>query len=250
MGEKNFFEAINSKTSFWLGFISGIVLLCAIGFFVMLGLYAKQSDLGIDQVKTNVNAVANVNTNVNTNPPAAQVAANPPTVKPGDHSTGPKDAPITFIEFSDIQCPYCGQFQPVVSQVLKDYPNQVRLVYKHFPLDSLHPNARPAAEASECVADQLGDTKFFAFLDVLYNNQTSLTRDLYINEAVKLGANKAKITKCIDDRQFKDVVEADYQDGLAAGVQGTPNSFINDKSIPGALPYASVKAVIDSLLKS
>ena len=155
---------------------------------------------------------------------------------------------ITFIEFSDIQCPFCQRFHPTVQQAMAEYPGQIRWVYKHFPLDSIHPMARSAAEASECVAEQLGDEGFFEYLDRLFAKQTSLGPDLYVAEAVALGANEGQFTSCVERGKYQQKVNDDYQAGLAAGVRGTPTSFINGQSLSGALPHESVKQVIDSMV--
>ena len=155
---------------------------------------------------------------------------------------------MTLIEFSDIQCPYCSRFHPTVKQLLTEYPNDIRWVYKHFPLSSIHPMAQSAAEASECLAEQKGDDGFFAYLDALFAQQDSLGRDLYVTEATKLGANEAQFTDCIDSGKYKSRVSADYQQGLQAGITGTPGSFINTQVVRGALPYEQVKVMVDAEL--
>jgi len=244
MTDKSFFDGMNSKSSFWLGLLGGLGVAFAIGFFVLLG-----------QTKGGGGSLAN---NDSGNPSGAipTAPAQPgepsgvaPQVTKADHIDGPENAKVTIIEFSDIQCPFCLRFHPTVQQIRDEYPNDVRWVYKHFPLDSIHPNARSAAEASECLADQLGDAKFFEYLEVLFAQQTSLGNAMYSSEAVKLGANESKFNECLSSGKFKGKVDQDYQAGLAAGVRGTPGSFINGQLVSGAQPYESVKAIVDGFLQ-
>lgn len=166
----------------------------------------------------------------------------------GEHFLGKANAKVTLVEYSDVQCPFCQRFHPTVKQLLQEYPNDVKWVYKHFPLNSIHPQAQSGAEAAECVADQLGNEGFFAYLDQLFNNQSALGRSLYISKAVEVGANEAEFTKCFDEGKFRDKVLADLQEGQAAGVTGTPSSFINGQNLSGAVSYEQVKAVVESNL--
>lgn len=244
MGDNNLFETLNAKSAFWLGALAGLGIIFAIGFFVLLGLYMSGENGGGRVAGSNLNTAA---------PAAAPTQPTQPSVvniqvSDRDHAIGPENAPIIFVEFSDIQCPFCQRFHPTVQQLLAEYPNDIRWVYKHFPLDSIHPMARSAAEASECVAEQLGDEGFFEYLDSLFAKQTLLGPDLYVDEAVALGANESQFTSCLNSGKYQQKVDDDYQAGLAAGVRGTPTSFINDQSVSGALPYESVKQVIDSLV--
>ena len=247
MSDKNFFDNLNSKTAFWLGAAGGLGIMFVIGFFVLLSILLNQGDGKVAGTKTNVNSPAAA-VQQPTQPTQPTQPAVAPEVTDSDHAIGPADAAITFIEFSDIQCPFCQRFHPTVQQAMAEYPGQIRWVYKHFPLDSIHPMARSAAEASECVAEQLGDEGFFEYLDRLFAKQTSLGPDLYVAEAVALGANEGQFTSCVESGKYQQKVNDDYQAGLAAGVRGTPTSFINGQSLSGALPYESVKQVIDSMV--
>ena len=165
-----------------------------------------------------------------------------------DHIRGDFNAPITIVEFSDFQCPFCSRFHPTLLKILDEYPGKVRWVYKHFPLASIHPQAQAAAEASECAADQGGNDAFWAYGDALFDNQSSLGRDLYVRLAKEQGLNTNEFESCIDSGKFKQKVQDDYQEGIAAGVRGTPGSFVNGQSIPGAVPYEQVKSIVDNLL--
>jgi len=168
-----------------------------------------------------------------------------PSVVDGDYIRGNPNAPITIIEFSDFQCPFCAKFHPTLQQVLKNYPNDVKWVYRHFPLDSIHSEARPSAEASECAGEQ---GKFWEFADGLIENQAKLSKSLYSELAQNNGLNMGQFEKCVSSRKYKDKVEADLQEGVAAGVTGTPGSFINGELISGALPYANIEDVIKKIL--
>ncbi|MEK7510134.1 MAG: thioredoxin domain-containing protein [Patescibacteria group bacterium] len=96
------------------------------------------------------------------------------TVTENDHIRGSFNAPVTLVEFSDFQCPFCARFHPTVQQALQEYGDKVRWVYKHFPLDQIHPQATPAAEASECIAEQKGNEGFWEFADAVFENQDRL----------------------------------------------------------------------------
>lgn len=162
-----------------------------------------------------------------------------------EHVRGDINAPITIVEFSDFQCSFCSKFHPTMIQVMQNYQGQVKWIYKHFPLDSIHPQARPAAEASECAAEQ---NKFWEFADGLFESQSRFGQTLYKDLASQFGLDMSQFEDCISSRKYKDKVEQDFQQGRALGVSGTPGSFINGQSVPGAVPYESLKLTIDQIL--
>jgi len=175
-----------------------------------------------------------------------------PTVGPVDVSVdddpakGPEDAPVTIIEFSDFQCPYCGGFATeTLPQILQNYGDRVRFVFRDFPLISMHANALKAAEASECADDQ---GKFWEYHDLLFKNQTALDVDSLKGYAASLGLDTAAFNECLDSDKYTEEVGKDLQDGQAAGVQGTPSFFINGLPVRGAMPYASFQAAIEAAL--
>ncbi|HCM36794.1 MAG TPA: disulfide bond formation protein DsbA [Candidatus Wildermuthbacteria bacterium] len=172
-----------------------------------------------------------------------------PPVTADDHIRGNQTAPVTIIEYSDFQCPFCRQFHPTMRQALAEYGDQVRWVYKHFPLDQLHPQARPAAEASECVAEQKGSEGFWQFADALFENQERLGSALYREAAEQSGFDMTQFDACVSERKYQDKVEAQMQEGIRFGVTGTPGNFVNDTLVPGALPYANLKTIIDAELE-
>ncbi|MBU2545136.1 DsbA family protein [Patescibacteria group bacterium] len=162
-----------------------------------------------------------------------------------DHIRGNPNASITIVEFSDFECPFCARFHPTVEEILNNYPDDVRWVYKHFPLDSIHREARPSAEASECAGEQ---GKFWEFADGLFENQTRLGKDLYGELAQEIGLNMDQFGECISSRKYKDKVESDLQEGIKLGVTGTPGNFINGEPVFGAVPYAQLEEVIKKIL--
>jgi protein-disulfide isomerase len=161
-------------------------------------------------------------------------------------SRGPNGAPIQIIEFSDFQCPYCQRANPTVQQVLNTYGDRVHFVYRHFPLPS-HPNARPAAEASQCAAEQ---GKFWPYHDKLFANPSRLAATDLKQHAAELGLDAAKFNACVDSRKYKAQVEEDAHAGEEAGVNGTPAFFINGRMLSGAQPYEAFKRLIDDELSS
>jgi len=174
--------------------------------------------------------------------------SNPPTninyeISEADHVLGPDDAPITVVEFSDFQCPYCSTFQKTMDTIIKKYPDKIKWVYKHFPLSTIHPNAQPAAEAAECAGEQ---NKFWEFGDLLFANQANLSRDTYVNLAQQADLNIDSFTQCLDEEKYKQKISQDYSQGLSLGVQGTPGNIINGTLYPGALTVEQMEQIINS----
>jgi len=144
-------------------------------------------------------------------------------------SLGPDDAPITLVEFSDYECPFCKASEPVVKQVLDRYPTQVRLVYRQFPLDS-HPKARPASEAALCANEQ---GKFWEFHHELFGKAPQIEADKLPSIAESVGLDKAKFEECVAARRFQAQVEGDLEAGKKASVAGTPAFFVNGVPVSG-----------------
>lgn len=161
-----------------------------------------------------------------------------------DPSIGPEDAPVTIVEFSDYQCPFCARAEPTIEQVLKEYEGKVRLVYRDFPL-SFHQNAQKAAEATEC-ADEQG--KFWEYHDKLFENQDALDVNNLKQYAKDLGLDSSKFDNCLDSGKYTEEVQKDLADGQSLGVSGTPAFFINGRLVSGAQPFSAFKQVIDGEL--
>ena len=174
--------------------------------------------------------------------PVVDVSADDDPVK------GNANAPVTIIEFSDFQCPFCAKFfTETLSLIDEKYINtgKVKLVYRDFPLENIHPQATPAAQAAEC-ADEQG--KYYEYHDKLFENQQLLSLDNYKRWAVELGLDAKQFNDCVDSKKYASEVQKDLADGSAAGVTGTPAFFINGKSVSGAQPFTVFEALIEAEL--
>lgn len=172
-----------------------------------------------------------------------------------DHIQGPEDAPITIVEFSDSECPFCKRFHETMQQVVKANPDNVRWVYKHAPLDQLHSKARKEAQAMECAADLGGNKAFWAYTNRLFEitpSNNGLSDDQLPEIADYIGLNVEEFNDCLQSDRFKDEVQSDLEEAQAAGLKGTPYSVVvfEDTRLPinGAMSYSQVQAIIDSLL--
>ena len=242
----DFFGGTPPKTSFFFGLVTGIAVSAVVGF----GMVASG---GI--------ATGSSAPRVAANPPPAGGSAPAPRPSPApapepsgpvdvvvtkdDHIRGNAKAPVTLVEFSDLQCPFCGRFHPTVQQAMKEYGDKVRWVYKHFPLESIHPYARPLAEASECAAEQ---GKFWEFADADFSRQSEIGTDFAEKIATELKLDMGKFKSCVSSRKYQQKVSDQYQQGLAAGVQGTPHTLVNGIALSGAQPYEALKSLIDQAL--
>jgi len=163
----------------------------------------------------------------------------------GDPSIGPQDAPVTIVEFSDYQCPYCQSwYQQTFNQLLTSYPDQIRFVYRDLPLP-MHPEAVPAAEAAHCAGEQ---DAYWGFHDALFSGQYELGRASYEQIAASLGLDSAAFITCLDDHRYRAEVDEDAADAARVGLNGTPSFVINGRVLVGALPFSEFKAIIDEEL--
>ena len=168
-----------------------------------------------------------------------------------DPAIGPANAPITIIEFSDFQCPYCRQFSDqTLHQLITAYGDQIRFVYRDFPLSSIHAEAQKAAEAAECANDQ-GEfwsmhDRLFAGLQEWSRNPKSL--DVFTQYAGEFDLDMDQFAECLNTGKYTEEVLADYQAGQAAGVTGTPSFFVNGRTLRGAVPLSMFQSIIDSEL--
>lgn len=184
--------------------------------------------------------------------PSGQVAEVPVTPEPqytryeipteGYPSLGPADAPITIVEFSDFQCPFCRRFHEETYQALLDaYPGQIRFVYRNLPLTSIHPDAMPSAIASLCANDQ---NAYWDYHGKLFSSET-LTRESFIQYASDLSLNVDEFTACLDSGKHDEFIQQDMNFALDLGVQSTPTFFINGLAIVGAQPLSAFQQIID-----
>jgi protein-disulfide isomerase len=161
-------------------------------------------------------------------------------------SRGPSNAPVTIVEFSDFECPYCGRLEPVMARVLAKYPTQVRLVYRNFPLKDLHPDAQKAAEAGMC-AQQQG--KFWEIHDLMFAEQASLNVNALKDKARRIGLDMTSFNDCLDSGKSSDAIATDVKAGDELGIQGTPANFINGRYLSGAVEESDLTAVIEDELR-
>jgi protein-disulfide isomerase len=178
---------------------------------------------------------------------ATRILLDPPRqviAKADRPSKGPETAPVEMIEFSDFQCPFCESAFPTVNQVLSTYGDRIHFIYRHFPL-SIHPRARPAAEAAQCAAEQ---GKFWQFHDRLFGDQSRLGDEDFKQDAAQLGLDTSQFNACFDSRKYRAEIDKDILAGTEAGVSGTPAFYINGRMLSGAQPFAQFKRVIDEEL--
>ena len=163
----------------------------------------------------------------------------------GAPSKGPENARVTLVEFSDFECPYCSLAVSRVDALMKMFPNDIRLVYKEFPL-SMHPHARMAADAALAAAQQ---GKFWQMHDKLFANFRQLSRERIVALAKEIGLDMDRFTADLASGKFEQVVKKDVRDGEEAGVDATPAFFINGKHYNGPMELAQVKPLIEAELK-
>ncbi len=154
---------------------------------------------------------------------------------------GLREAPVTIVEFSDFQCPYCRSVVATLKDVAARYPDRVRWVFRDFPLENLHPEAPLAHEAARCAGDQ---GKFWPYHDVLFA-ETNLTPDALKRYAAQVGLEASAFAQCMDSRRHRAAVAADVAAGAQLGVTGTPTFFINGRPLVGNLPLAEFQRVIE-----
>jgi protein-disulfide isomerase len=186
---------------------------------------------------------------------AAPAAAARPQVDPnkvypltvGDSpSKGPADAKVTIVEFSDYQCPFCSQAEPLIDQVMQAYPKDVKRVYKQFPLTSIHPNALPASKAAVAAGKQ---GKFWEMHAKLFGNQRDLSPDNYKKWAEELKLDMARFEKDLAAPDVQGAIDKDGQEARAADVTGTPTIFVNGKRLQQR-SLEGFKAAIDAVLQN
>lgn len=163
------------------------------------------------------------------------------SVGPRDHSEGPDTAPVTLLEYGDYECPYCGAAYPIVKQVQRRLGARLRFVFRNFPLEDMHPNARLAAEAAEAAG---GQGKFWQMHDLLYEDQSSLGQRAILRRAAAIGLDQSRFARDLESRVYSARVDEDLESGAYSGVNGTPTFFINGLRHDGPFDAASLLAAI------
>jgi protein-disulfide isomerase len=197
---------------------------------------ARAARLRSDYLQT-LRAKANIK--ILLTPPRVQVSFDPSRVQ------GSADAPVTIVEFSDYQCPYCKRALPVLKEILAKYPGKVRLAYRDFPLTSIHPRAEAAAEASRCAGEQ---GRFWPYHDLLFEHQEKLDDASLVDYARKLGLDAPRFEQCLKSHKYQAAVQQDIDAGEQLGISGTPAFFINGIPLMGARPLTSFVSIIDQEL--
>lgn len=215
-------------------------------FFIVLSIASLM--LNVYFIGKNSKADANINAaavipykSASPSPVAAQVQSF--NIVSTDHVRGNFDAPVTLVEFSDFECPFCQKQYQTLKKLMAEYPKKIRLVYKHFPL-SIHANSQKAAEAAEAANEQ---GKFWEYHDKLFENQSNFSTDNFKKWAKEIGLNSERFNSVLDSGKYAQKVKDDFQEGISKEVQGTPATFINGQLISGALSYDTFKQIIDRL---
>jgi protein-disulfide isomerase len=162
-----------------------------------------------------------------------------------DPSLGRSSAPVTLIEFSDFQCPFCQRVAPTLKKLRETYGDKVRIVWKDFPLTQIHPQAFKAGEAAHCAGDQ---GKYWEYHDRLFANQQQLQPDELKKHAADLGLDAMAFNACLDSSKYGERVRDGVAQGQRLGVNSTPTIYINGRVLSGAQPYETFVSVIDEEL--
>lgn len=243
---------------FWGGLVGGILAVCTIGFFILLGMmvggksFGAFGGSGAGQFAENNGAPTQQPSN-NQQPPAPGFKK-PAAVSGEDHIFGNRNAKVTLVEFSDYQCPFCQRVHQTLERIVNESGGKVRWVYRHFPLESIHPMAQKAAEASECVASLRGNDAYWKYASELFAKQSSLSESMLADVAVGVGVNKTAFETCLKSGKFASKVKGMQRDGEQSGVEGTPATFVlaGDGSfevVPGAQPFENIKQIVDRALQ-
>ncbi len=205
---------------------------------------------------SSMNAPAQVTTTPGTT--SSTVTMRP--VSADDHILGNPNADVVIVEYSDTECPFCKQFHTTLQRVMSEYGStgKVAWVYRNFPIASLHPKAPKEAEALECANELGGVSKFWEYTNMIYsvtNSNNSLDPAQLPIIAKNVGLDVTKFNTCLSSGKYAAKIQADYDDAVAAGGQGTPNSILVTKDgmktvVQGAQSYEALKATIDALLQS
>jgi protein-disulfide isomerase len=226
----------SSLSSFILGFVFAAPIF--IGGSWLVG--SSQAAVGNSSAQ---NAAANVASDT-----AGENMVNIPVdiqITEKDHILGGKDAGVTLVVYSDLQCPYCAKHYETIKALAEEYGNKILVVFRHFPL-SFHQYSNTAANAAECASEQ---GKFWEFIDVAFQSQADYSDTFWAKLAGDLKLNVSKFNKCLTDKKYDSVVNDNISSGEIYGVQGTPTTFVNGELVSGAVPQSEFETNIDKLLQ-
>lgn len=243
--KKGFFELLDSKSALLVGLVGGVLTLGTLGFIV----------LGVKTLKAGSWSTTPGAGNVVQQPAPGGTQPTPSRVDVGVGHFPPKGdakAKVTVIEFADYRCPFCERFYTSSAvPIIRDYVSTGKVKFYFRSWAFLGPASTVTSEAAECAQDQ---GAFWKFHDWLFEHQASesdtayYSKDNLIKYAANLGLNKTQFASCLNSGKFAAQVQQDLADGQAAGVDGTPTTFVNGTPIVGAVPYAQIKAAIDQAL--
>ena len=258
--EEPHYESTPNKKSTPTGMIIALVAVVAVAAF-FAGSYFSSMDSDTVTRSELQQAISRLESKIESSQPTPQQAPQPVIISLDDDPIrGDPDAPITIIEFSDFQCPFCARFHvQTLPSLLEEYiaVGKVNLVYRDFPIQSIHPNALPAAVAAECADDQ---GKYWEYHDMLFEKQSSWARldsnsaiSTFSQYATDIGLEKEQFDSCLGSGKYLEEVQGDLRDGRDYEITGTPGFFIGNEKIGfvklnGAQPFESFKRIIDAQL--
>ncbi|MEK7649253.1 MAG: thioredoxin domain-containing protein [Patescibacteria group bacterium] len=247
--------SITPKTLFFAGFAIGLLVMG-----VPMAYVAARSGVGLSAGSPSValgNGAVQPSPSPSDAPSAPQPAGKVKPISKDDYVRGPKNADVTVVEYSDLECPFCKRFHPTVQQLMKEYDGKVAWVYRHFPL-SFHANAQKEAEAAECAGELGGSDKYWKFIDTINerttSNGTGFALDQLTPLAKEFGLNEGKFKQCLDSGKYAQKIQQSISDGQSAGVDGTPGTILVRKDgktrlVSGAVPFEELKSSLEALLK-
>lgn len=247
-----------NKKQFGAGVVVGIGALFVIGFFILLSMVMNGNSLAQDR---QVGAESDTRVAAPTPPSGAMgghdvrdgAGSQLSPVSDQDWIRGNRNAPISIVEFSDYDCPFCARFHPTAQRAVDEYDGQVNWVFRHFPL-SIHPTAEIKAQAAECAGAQGGNEAFWEYTDLLFERQSRVQASAsgLASLGGELGLDTQILESCISSSTHTAKLRSQYNDALASGGRGTPHTIIvsDNQHIPlsGAVPYTQIRTLIDSLL--
>ena len=181
--------------------------------------------------------------------PPVRLAIEPPrrtiAVTEVDPVQGPETAPVTVVEFSDFQCPFCNRVTPTLKRLRETYGDQIRVVWKDFPIASIHPQAHLAAEAAHCAGEQ---ERYWEYHDQIFANQSALSADDLKAHAEAIGIEADPFNSCLDSGRHAERVLDGIEEGVALGVDSTPTLFVNGRRVTGAQPYEVFESLVEDEL--
>ena len=236
---------VHQKRS-WVATIATVIVLLLLGVFVWRVLYYAQliQSGDIDTISEELGGSYTASVALSTLPiPDGEFDV----TSDDDPTLGMEGAPVTIVEFADFGCPYSRESSLVIRELALEYPTYINFIYRDFPISEIHPIAQKAAEAGHCARDQ---GKFWEYHDKLYQNQVGLDEVSLFEFAKELNLNTRTFQTCLSSGKYRDEVLEDYEDGVEAGVRGTPTFFVNGNRIPGSVPKEVLSQIIENIAQA